>query len=91
MSNDIVTALRAMNSGDFREAPRIYVSADQAADEIERLRADRDNWFGIAEQLFENAYHDAHCRFTNTMQCSCGLMASLNKFIEADLLKDGAW
>jgi len=54
MTDDIVTRLRD-NASHLR---RIGYTADgdeiaEAADEIERLRADRDKWRGLAERAME--------------------------------------
>lgn len=57
MSNDIVTRLREQNKewlseGDLYE--KNWQLWNEAADEIERLRADRDRWMQCAERLVES-------------------------------------
>ena len=49
MTDDIVTRLR---EGDFNSDLDLFCFIDEAADEIERLRADRDRWAKWGEHVF---------------------------------------
>ena len=53
MSDDIVTRLRMFSLDDGTDALNKLLA--ESADEIERLRADRDRWVEIA-QLWDGAY-----------------------------------
>ena len=49
MTEDIVIQLRVLTVADTAES--IYETMTEAADEIERLRTERDEWRGIAGKL----------------------------------------
>jgi len=51
MADDIVTRLREHANGDFEKTSEFMLGL--AADEIERLRADRDKWRGLAERAMD--------------------------------------
>jgi hypothetical protein len=51
MTDDIVTRLQEHANGDFEKTSEFMLGL--AADEIERLRADRDRWRSIAERAME--------------------------------------
>lgn len=53
MSDDIVTRLRKHVRGDYEKTAEFLLGL--AADEIERLRADRERWRALAEYLCQNA------------------------------------
>ena len=55
--NDIVTRLRSYNIGNIAHEASSHMEETlyEAADEIERLRADRDRWRALAEYLCQNA------------------------------------
>ena len=57
VSDDIVTRLRAYNIGNIAHEASSHMEEMlyEAADEIERLRADRDRWRALAEYLCQNA------------------------------------
>ena len=58
MSDDIVTRLRGQMSNEFvidhPNMVRVPTLYEQAADEIERLRADRDRWQVVCADLMEH-------------------------------------
>lgn len=48
--NDIVTRLRKHVRGDYEKTAEFLLGL--AADEIEHLRADRDKWRNVADELY---------------------------------------
>lgn len=58
VTDDIVTRLRRMDASIPSVDPDKYVSPTDAADEIERLRADVKRWRNWAEEFF---YTDPEC------------------------------
>jgi hypothetical protein len=51
MADDIVTRLREQANGDYKKTDECMLNL--AADEIERLTADRDRWRSLAERAMD--------------------------------------
>lgn len=72
MTDDIVTRLRALGTRERPVPDAYYVSPDEAADEIERLRADRDKWRKVADELYFSGNCSEMCvDGAGGCDCSC--------------------
>ena len=65
MTDDIVTRLRMPICGNYDDdhpswGPQPCSSCVEAADEIERLWVDRDNWMRVAKMMISQIDQDSH-------------------------------